>query len=304
MKTLAAALISVLLFSAIAGALLVDSAAANFEIPPPPAPIVSISSPEDKVYDTNSVLLTFSVNLPSVWNPYNLPKMDLLPMLSIQYGVDERWRELAVDGDARTFSVALTGLSDGRRKIGVRVTAVWSRVYPPAFDYPAVGFSEVSFTVDATPPRITSLSLPVKTYGRADDVPLSFTVSEQVSWVGYSLDGKATVTITDSTVITMGSFGRYDCHVTLTGLSEGSHSLTVQVKDNAGNTGESEAIQFTVAEEAQQQEAAPHESEPFPTATVAASTSVAALILVSLAVYYTKVRRNNRKPKTSGTSPA
>jgi len=83
---------------------------------------------------------------------------------------------------------------------------------------------------DTTPPTISIVSPENNTYIE-NHVHLKFTVSKSTSWIGYSLDGKANVTITGNT--------------TLTGLSDGTHGLIVYAKDTAGNTGASETIYFT-----------------------------------------------------------
>jgi len=81
-----------------------------------------------------------------------------------------------------------------------------------------------------TPPVISILSPENKTYS-ANDVSLAFTVSEPTSWIGYSLDGLMNVTITGNT--------------TLSGLSEGSHSLVVYANDTTGNVGYSQSVYFS-----------------------------------------------------------
>jgi len=91
-------------------------------------------------------------------------------------------------------------------------------------------------------------------------------VNKSVVWLGYSLDGQENVTITGNS--------------TITGLTSGLHNITVYAKDTLENTGASETISFTVAE------------EPFPVATVAA-VSVATVIVVGagLLVYFEKRKR-------------
>ena len=64
-------------------------------------------------------------------------------------------------------------------------------------------------------------------------IPLTFTVNETTSWIGYSLDGQANVTITGNT--------------NLAGLSLGPHSVVVYANDTAGNMGSSETVHFEVA---------------------------------------------------------
>jgi len=84
---------------------------------------------------------------------------------------------------------------------------------------------------DTTPPIISILSPENKTYA-VEDVPLTFALNESTSWMGYSLDGQANVTVTGNR--------------TLSGLSDGSHSLIVYAKDTDGNTGASETVRFTI----------------------------------------------------------
>jgi len=61
---------------------------------------------------------------------------------------------------------------------------------------------------------------------------LIFVTDEETSWIGYSLDKLENTTISDN--------------VTLSGLLDGLHEITVYANDMAGNTGSSEAIFFTV----------------------------------------------------------
>ncbi|MFW6116970.1 MAG: Ig-like domain-containing protein, partial [Thermoproteota archaeon] len=59
-----------------------------------------------------------------------------------------------------------------------------------------------------------------------------FTLDENTSQIEYSLDGGENVTINSNT--------------TLSGLSEGSHSLKLYAEDHANHTGASEPVYFTV----------------------------------------------------------
>jgi hypothetical protein len=97
------------------------------------------------------------------------------------------------------------------------------------------------------------------------NVTLEFTVSKQVLWMGYSLDGQDNVTVTGNT--------------TIAGLRSGLHNVTVHAKDAFENEGASEAITFNV-------------EEPFPTVFVAAASGTAlAIIAVSLLFYFKKRKR-------------
>jgi hypothetical protein len=111
---------------------------------------------------------------------------------------------------------------------------------------------------DVQPPVIAVSSPKSKTY-ETGDISLMFTVNEPTSWIGYSLDGQAEVTITGNT--------------TLSGLAIGAHNLTVSAKDLTGLIGVSETIQFTIV-------------APFPTELVIASVAVAVAVSVVFLVYF------------------
>jgi multiple sugar transport system substrate-binding protein len=84
---------------------------------------------------------------------------------------------------------------------------------------------------DTTRPVITVLSPENRTYATSS-VPLTFTVSECTSWMGYSLDGQANVTTSENT--------------NLTSLLDGTHYVVVYANDTSGNMGTSTTVYFTV----------------------------------------------------------
>jgi hypothetical protein len=97
---------------------------------------------------------------------------------------------------------------------------------------------------------------------------LNFTVNKPTNWTGYSLDGDENATVTGNT--------------TLTGLSAGMHNVTVYARDEFNNTGASETINFSIAEEP-----APFLIVPVATASAAAI----AVVGVGLLVYYRRRKR-------------
>ena len=122
--------------------------------------------------------------------------------------------------------------------------------------YTPIGYS--------TPPEIEVVSPLNQTYNESS-VFLVFTVDKVVNWTGYSVDGKDNVTFTGN--------------ITLTGLSNGLHNITVYAKDTFGNTGASEAVAFTL------------DYEPFPTGpVVAASGATVAVAAVGLFYYFKKCK--------------
>jgi len=121
----------------------------------------------------------------------------------------------------------------------------------------------VSFIIDTTPPTVSVESVENKTY-YTSDLPLNFTVNESVSHIAYSLDGQANVTIAGNT--------------TLSGLSVGTHNITIYATDRAGNVRDSETIYFSV-------------DAPFPSTMVIAPLASVAVAGAGLLVYFKKRKR-------------
>ncbi|MEM2108783.1 MAG: NosD domain-containing protein [Candidatus Bathyarchaeia archaeon] len=111
----------------------------------------------------------------------------------------------------------------------------------------------------ASPPSVSLISPKNTTYTSAN-VTLEFMINKQTSWIGYSLDGHETATITGNT--------------SLPGLSSGLHNVTLYAKDPFGNIVTYETIWFSV-------------EKPFPTALViVASVATVAIVIAGLIVYF------------------
>jgi len=206
-------------------------------------PTISIVSPENKTYTVNNVSLTFTVSKQTLW---------------IGYSLDDQ-ANVAITGNT-----TLTGLSDGTHNLTVYATNIFGNIGSSV---------RVHFTIDTTLPSISILSPENKTYDTTK-IPLNFTVNETVSWMGYSLDGQANVTIAGNT--------------TLTGLSDGMHSLVVYARDTAGYTGASETIHFSI--------------EAFPITWIAVAIVLIAPIGAALLVYFAKVKKTSQKSNDSRVS--
>jgi hypothetical protein len=129
----------------------------------------------------------------------------------------------------------------------------------------------IFFTAETPPPIIQILSVEQQQVFDVSDVPLRFSVSEPFSWLGYSLDGQDNVTITGNT--------------TLTGLTEGTHSLFVYANDSFGQTARSLIRYFTIAESSSF-------TTPFPMMGIAvAIIASVAIISFGLAAYFAKFKR-------------
>ena len=142
-------------------------------------------------------------------------------------------------------------------------------------NYPLMNPVPIPAFPDTTPPTISIVSPENKTY-TVNNVSLTFTVNELTSWIGYSLDGQVDVTISGNT--------------TLTGLSYGSHNLTVYAKDWYRNTGTSETIYFSIAQESE-----PQHSEPFPTTWIVAAIVIVVVVGAALLVYFGKIKKTTGK---------
>ena len=170
-------------------------------------PTISTVSPQNETYACNQVPLTFTVNMVTSWMGYSL------------------------DGQANVTvrgNTTLTGLSDGTHSL-----QMYARPIDAACRRNLGASSPVHFTIDTIPPSIAIVT-PTSTTYDTTDVQLYFTVSETSSWVGYSLDGQANVTISGN--------------ITFTQLAAGAHSLRVYATDIMGHTGRSDVTQFYVVE--------------------------------------------------------
>ncbi len=113
-----------------------------------------------------------------------------------------------------------------------------------------------------------------------DSVSLNFTVNEETSWMGYSLDGQDNVTITETTL-------------NLTELAEGSHNITFYATDTDGNTVASETISFTITKD----ETPVAQDDEIPTSWTTTAIAIAAVATAAAAItlYYTKTKKQNKK---------
>jgi hypothetical protein len=167
------------------------------------------------------------------------------------------WKGFSVDGGANlTISedTMLTNLSDGNHSIVAYANDTFGNMGAS---------SSVYFLVDTMKPIIVVQSPENKAYG-ANEVQLNFTISEAISWLAYNLDGGDDVLI--------------DMNITLAGLSNGAHVLTIHAADQVGNIGVSEAVHFSI--------------EPFPIILVVAVT-VTTVILVLASYLFVKRKKSD-----------
>jgi len=169
-------------------------------------PTITILSPTATTYFIDSVELTFAINEPTSWIGYSL---DLQVNTSINGGITLNW---LADGlhTIAVFASDLSGNTGNSDQIQFQITTP---------------------TQDIAPPEITILSPQNRNYENSD-ILLDFSISEPVGWIGYSLDLENNITINDS--------------ITLYGLTDGPHIITLYATDSSGNTGMSNQIQFQI----------------------------------------------------------
>jgi N-acetylneuraminic acid mutarotase len=168
--------------------------------------------------------------------------------------VSDSWSRAADMPTARQ-SAAVAVVDDKICALGGGIQAYW--LYPSQ-----TGAVEVytPFGYGTIPPVIDVVSAVNQTYN-ASSVSLDFMLNKPVVWMGYSLDGQDNVTVTGNT--------------TLSGLTNGLHNITVYAKDEFENTGTSETISFSI-------------EAPFPITLAVTSVAIAAVVGVSLLVYFKK----------------
>lgn len=298
---LSAAFILALLFSAVVGTQLVSLAVASLDwplpsYPDPNPPLISVQSPtQNQIYSSNNVWLNFTVTKPETW--FSNSSVTTLIAVGyviygqiyfVRYNLDGRGSENIPANDSSylelyqspprrnfDFSLKLTGLSEGPHS--VIVSAEGESYYEGNnsdywFANTVVGNStKIDFNINAAPPAISILSPENKTYNATDGL-LNFRVNEPVSWMAYSLDEGDKVAITGNT--------------TLTGLSYGSHTVTVYANDTTGTSGTSKTITFNIAKP---------EPEPFPITWIATTVVIVTVVDAGLLFYFKK--RNNAEIK-------
>jgi hypothetical protein len=304
-KISAPALVLALFFSALAGSLLINLAAANpmtqqtWPSNSPPSPIVEVIN-----IDTEKLTVTLSAQKAGPWITEWRGYPDFKPeypydIVSVNVVVDgETWSQL--DWASGPISVSLEGLSNGMHTLEVTATTEYLVDVPGALaplSYTSWGSSGVmEFSIDNPPPSVSILSL---TNAVADGGDFQFAfrvVGKSLSWVGYSLDGMEKVTVSPD-VLVQSSLASQDKvwkgNLTLVGLSGGSRSLIVYAEEVTGSVGASSPFTFTV-ETAGSEQPRGSQPVPFPTTLVAvAIIASVAVVCFGLVAYFLRRRRRS-----------
>ncbi len=119
--------------------------------------------------------------------------------------------------------------------------------------------STVSITIPSVSLRIVVLSPGNLTYN-TPSVPLIFSYNEQPYWACYNLDQEANTAI--------------EANITLTNLSDGTHSLVIYANDTEGGIARSDTIEFVISTAASPSSNQDSSLEPTPTLGVTPSPTV------------------------------
>jgi hypothetical protein len=171
-------------------------------------------------------------------------------------------------GEGEDYANSLVATSDG----GYAIAGTKSN------DFWLIKTDKYGIIPEWYPPYIC-VDSPQETTYTTDNVLLNFTVNEETSWMGYSLNAQDNVTITETTL-------------NLTELVNCSHYITVYATDMDGNTAASKRMRFTVAKE---EETKPPPPPATSWTTTAIATAAVAAAIVAFALYFTKIRKSTHK---------
>lgn len=231
---------------------------------------IRILSPLSMTYNSSSILLSFSgeaycsfeIEIGDVG--YSLDNGEIKRVTNIAVGSQVSIPAINIITTRVTYTggVFLSNLSDGTHII----TVYRGNQNQRKERYDVFAYSNATFSVDTAAPEISVQSPQNKTYDLAN-VTLNFTVSEAAPQVSYVLDGEEGFP--------------FEGNMTLTGLIDGEHNVTVYATDLAGNAGASETVYFTVKV-----------PDPFPIVPVLVASAITAVVVgVGLLVYFKKHKR-------------
>ena len=164
-------------------------------------PKICVVSPNHTIYNKSEIELIYTTNEQSPWMGYCIDSQEnfTIKQNSTIYDIKDGAHNIVVYANDTAGNMGKSG--------------------------------KVYFTIDTTAPTITLTSPQEKTCN-STFIPLEFNTDEPTSWMGYSIDNKANITLTGNT--------------TLTGLTEDAHNIVVYANDTAGNIGKSMVVSFTV----------------------------------------------------------
>ncbi len=184
------------------------------------AAVVEIQEPQQVVYESNSISVVFSYELPNLGDQAEVKLGEFSYVLD---GVEVGFTPSSTDSECR---VRILGLTEGNHTLSMRVSYYTSNTNP--IDYSiaekvTMSSTMVKFAINAAAPKVQVLSIDNFESFNGTQIPLVFSISEPAAWMGYSIDDQETVTISGNTTLTI--------------PSEGVHSLVVYARDVFGSEG-------------------------------------------------------------------
>jgi len=255
------------------------------------APGTPINLDLNQIYDTETDTWSLGAHLPTVvWNaaagattgimaPKRIYVIGGLPggggmatnITQVYDPENDKWKRGASMPTARAW-LAIAVVNDMLYAIG---GSSWLFLPEKAVNeqYTPIKFGTIA-------PNVQVVSPENRTYD-SSNIFLVFTVNHPVVWMAHNIDGQGTVTITGN--------------ITLSGLSNGLHNITVYAKSEFnGYIGNSEMIIFSIAEEPEPEVELESEIElePFPTTPVViASVVIITVVGAGLLIYFKKRKR-------------
>jgi hypothetical protein len=174
-------------------------------------PVITISSPQNSLYNKTNIPLNVSANEPiSIW------------LYSLNGGTNSTFTQYTA-----TTANAIINASQGANSIIVYAKDKQRQGYWNS--------SRVDFSVDSVPPVITIISPQNITYNTTS-IPLNVSANEAISNWKYSLNGGTNSTFTQYTATTANA---------IINASQGANNITVYALDGAGNWN-SRRIDFSI----------------------------------------------------------
>lgn len=266
---LALTLVLALSVSIMAGMQTLEVAKANWL----PAPAIIIYSPASIIYTNTSIPLHVVVNVlrnsPEIVCVLYCADESSNVTLTNLTKTDNVWFDPNKEGSEFRVTSVLESLAEGNHTLKV-------------YSQDAAGkemSSSVKFTINTQYryPEVLILSPQNKTY-TTTEVPLIWACDEQKIVADYTLD---LLSAPLYAYFTLSGNASLPGNTTLTGLSNGTHTLTVNVITERGFA--SQTVHFTIS-----LETPPPSPEPFSTTLVIASIASVAVIGVGLLVYFRK----------------
>ena len=233
-------------------------------------PMIHMLSPINGTYNTNNLFLSVNFTAFTTGLYDGGPRYENTRMFT--YTLDEKGSHnitiirqyIGINPGANVFfecEESLNDLTEGLHNLTVRAFFFYSSFNPSKpLNITTESESIVFFRVGTVPQNITIIKPENITYPPSE-VPLSYSIDEPASWIGYSLDGQENVTVTGN--------------MTLPEVSLGQHNLTIFASGAFGNYASPKAISFNVV-------------ASFPTTLVVASVITITVIVSGLLVYFKK----------------